>query len=137
MSWGELIEYPWQSISHWLIMLALIVLLSIILISLGIVWIRKAPSRYNWRWGYKIFVAKSGKAAWEYANRVMGKVLLFIGLATIPLSLIIMAPFMHKPILFIVTIGCAIIVLIALIVFIAHVLIKRRIERIYLSEVDK
>lgn len=136
MSWEKILNYRWENIAHWLFFLIIILILSVSLVTLGILWINVAPNRYNWRWGYKIFVAKSGKAGWEYANRIMGKTLLCIGLIAIPASLVIMLPYRHQSLPAVVTIGCLIILTIAVMVFATHLLIKKKIGRKYLSDVE-
>ena len=136
MSWNELINYPWENITQWIVMVVLIILLSVLLIVFGFIWVAKAPFRYNWRWGYKIFVARSGKQAWELANRMMGKSILIIGLISIPVSLFIMLSYRNQPMSTVIAIGCTIILIIMFSVFLSHILTKRKIERIYLSDVE-
>lgn len=136
MFWEKLFDYRWENIAHWLIVTLAILLLSITLIILGITWIKVAPKQYNWRWGYRVFIAKGGKQVWEYANRTMGKTVLVIGMLAIPLSFIIMLPCRHQAISTILTVGCSIILSIVVAILAAHILIKRRIERKYLNDIE-
>lgn len=129
MFWEKLSNYHWGNISHWLFTMVVILLICSVYIILGVIWRKVAPKRYGWSLGYKPRWALKGKTSWFFANLSMGKTLIFTGLIGIPASLLIMIPCRHQTISAVITIGCAIILILIITIVIAHIMIRKQIEK--------
>ena len=63
----------------WLFMLVYILLVPLIMIIFGWVFIKKAPKDINYIYGYRTPMSTSGKDAWEFAHRFIGKLWFILG----------------------------------------------------------
>ena len=74
----------------------MVLLMPVMLIVIGIIYMKKAPSEINNLSGYRTRRSMINKETWEFAHRVYGKTSLIIGAISAPLFFIPMLFFIGK-----------------------------------------
>ena len=104
----------------WFFMLAMGLLFPVVMILFGTMFMKSAPKKINYIFGYRTDISMKNRDTWEFAHKYIGKLWFYLGLLLIPITVI--------PMLFVLggtedvvgTMGC-IICVIALIILIVPI----------------
>ncbi len=80
----------------WIFMSLMVLLMPVMLIVIGVIYMKKAPSEINNLSGYRTRRSMKNKETWDFAHRVYGKASLIIGAVSAPLFFIPMLFFINK-----------------------------------------
>lgn len=85
-----------QAVEFWTFMMIIDLLIPSIMIGLGKYFIKNAPKKINWFYGYRTAMSMKNKDTWEFAHHYCGKLWLKMGSIMLLLSLTEMLFIMGK-----------------------------------------
>ena len=74
----------------WIFMLAMGLLFPAVMILFGAMFMRSAPKKINFIFGYRTDMSMKNRDTWEFAHKYMGKMWFRLGLLLIPVTVIAM-----------------------------------------------
>ena len=74
----------------WVFMTAMDMLIPLVMLIFGAVFIRRAPKKINYFFGYRTERSMKNKDTWEFAHKYIGKIWLVVGAILLVLSLAVM-----------------------------------------------
>ncbi len=80
----------------WIFMLSMVSLIPLLMILLGLYFMKKAPKEINYIFGYRTEMSMKNKDTWEFAHKYCGKLWLITGAIMLPLSLVAMCLLIGK-----------------------------------------
>ena len=81
----------------WFIMCATASLIPLIMILVGMRYIKKAPKKTNYIFGYRTTLSMKNEETWKFAHKYMGKIWFRAGLIMFPVTIAIMLLALGKP----------------------------------------
>ena len=72
----------------WVFMLCMVLLIPVIMIVFGWIFMKKAPDKVNWAFGYKTKRSMMNEDTWAFAHKYIGRLWWICGLVLLPLSVI-------------------------------------------------
>ena len=72
----------------WSYMVLIDLLIPVIMLLVGLVFRKHPPKSINGIWGFRTRRSMKSQAAWEYANRYIGKIWFYWGMVMLPLSVV-------------------------------------------------
>lgn len=72
----------------WFFMLALGLLLPVVMILFGTMFMKSAPKKNNYIFGYRTELSMKNRDTWEFAHKYIGKLWFRLGLLLIPITVI-------------------------------------------------
>ncbi len=73
-----------------------VVLIPLLILIIGILFKKRNLPRINFFLGYRTPLSMKNEKTWEVANRTLGKVWLWVGAITLPVSIFSILPFLNK-----------------------------------------
>ncbi|MCR5004515.1 MAG: SdpI family protein [Clostridiales bacterium] len=72
----------------WIFMLCMVLMIPVIMIVFGWIFMKKAPGKVNWVFGYKTKRSMTNEDTWAFAHKYIGRLWWICGLVLLPLSVI-------------------------------------------------
>ena len=72
----------------WIFMLAMGLLFPVVMILFGMMFMKSAPKRINYIFGYRTDMSMKNRDTWEFAHKYIGKLWFRFGLLLIPITVI-------------------------------------------------
>lgn len=72
----------------WFFMLVMVLLFPAIMILMGKVFMKSAPKKINYIYGYRTDMSMKNKDTWEFAHKYIGKLWFYLGLLLVPITVI-------------------------------------------------
>ena len=72
----------------WIFMLAMGLLFPVVMILFGTMFMKSAPKKINYIFGYRTDMSMKNRATWEFAHKYIGKLWFRFGLLLIPITVI-------------------------------------------------
>ena len=72
----------------WIFMLAMGLLFSVVMILFGTMFMKSAPKKINYIFGYRTDMSVKNRDTWEFAHKYFGKLWFRLGLLLIPITVI-------------------------------------------------
>lgn len=69
-------------------MLVMVLLFPAIMILMGKVFMKSAPKKINYIYGYRTDMSMKNKDTWEFAHKYIGKLWFYLGLLLVPITVI-------------------------------------------------
>jgi len=74
----------------WIFMLIMAVLCPVLMVAGGLMFLRAAPKKINYIFGYRTTMSMKNRDTWEFAHKYFGRLWLLLGLPLVILSVILM-----------------------------------------------
>ena len=72
----------------WIFMLCMVLMIPVIMIVFGWIFMKKAPGKVNWVFGYKTKRSMTNEDTWAFAHKYIGRLWWICGFVLLPLSVI-------------------------------------------------
>lgn len=72
----------------WIFMLIMCLLFPVIMIVMGMVFSKAAPKDINYIYGYRTNMSMKNRDTWEFAHKYFGKFWIYMGIISLPISII-------------------------------------------------